>query len=286
MAVMSSEVGWEKSIMAGRTGGSLAIFAGHVESRTGEPNKVRLRVVAHQPIEPQIEATIKQLRDRMAHACDRVGRDASQVLLIGAAKTVSPERLHPFIKCGLRDVGENYVQEGVAKVLCLGREATTWHYIGALQRNKARAAVAHFDWIHSVDRLSLARALDEAARAMGKVQRVLLQVNLGAETSKAGCAPDEVLSLAQACRERPNLHIGGLMGLPPYHPDAETMRPFFVQLRGLRDEVCSEVRDASGQSTLIHLSMGMTNDFEIAVEEGATMVRVGTGLFGARAARN
>lgn len=223
-------------------------------------------------------AQIDELRHRMARACERVERDASKVLLIGAAKTVAPDQLQAVLEAGLRDVGENYVQEGVAKVLCVGRERATWHLIGALQRNKAREAVAHFDWIHSVDRLSLARSLDEAARAAGKIQRVLLQVNLGAEASKAGCAPDGVLELACACRELKNLQIGGLMGLPPYHPDAQTMRPFFVRLRQLRDQVRAE----TGQSTLMHLSMGMSNDFEVAIEEGATMIRIGTALFGER----
>ncbi|MDF2441557.1 MAG: dependent protein [Abditibacteriota bacterium] len=229
-------------------------------------------------IESQALERIAPLRERMARACRRAGREASEVLLIGAAKTVASERLLPFIQSGLHDVGENYVQEGVAKVQRIGRERATWHFIGSLQRNKAREAVTHFDWIHSVDRLPLARSLDEAARAAGKVQRVLLQVNLGEESSKAGCAPHAVLELARACAELENLQIEGLMGLPPYHPDAQMMRPFFKRLRRLRDEV----REASGQSTLKHLSMGMTNDFEVALEEGATMVRVGTALFGER----
>ena len=229
-------------------------------------------------MQQEATARIAQIRQRMARACERAGRDASKVLLIGAAKTVAPDQLQVVLEAGLRDVGENYVQEGVAKVLCVGHEVAMWHLIGALQRNKAREAVAHFDWVHSVDRLSLARSLDEAARSGGKIQRVLLQVNLGAEASKAGCAPDEVLGLAQACGELKNLEIGGLMSLPPYHPDAQTMRPFFMRLRQLRDEV----RQETGQSTLVHLSMGMSNDFEVAIEEGATMVRIGTALFGER----
>ena len=218
----------------------------------------------------------------MARACERSGRDASKVLLIGAAKTVEAARLQMFTQSGLRDVGENYVQEGIAKVLWVGRDGIMWHFIGALQRNKSREAVAHFDWIHSVDRLSLAQSLDAAAGAIGKIQNVLLQVNLGAETSKAGCAPDALMELAQSCRELKNLRVGGLMGLPPYHAEAELMRPYHRRLRELRDEV----QAALPQSTLAHLSMGMSNDFEIAIEEGATMVRVGTGLFGERRPKN
>jgi pyridoxal phosphate enzyme (YggS family) len=224
---------------------------------------------------------LHDVQQRIARACARVERDASEVLLIGAAKTVDATRLQPYISAGLQHVGENYVQEAQTKVLSLRRETATWHLIGALQRNKAKIAVELFDWIHSVDRLSLAQALDDAAREANKVQRVLLQVNLGGEASKAGCEPQQLLELATKCSELSHLDVQGLMCLPPFHDDAQQMRPYFRRLRELRDELQS----ARPQSTFRHLSMGMTNDFEVAIEEGATMVRVGTGLFGERTAR-
>ncbi len=217
-------------------------------------------------------------QQRIATSCARAGRDASCVTLIGAAKTVEATRLREFIDAGLQNVGENYVQEGQSKVLSLGREAANWHLIGALQRNKARNAVEHFDVIHSVDRIALAQAIDVAAREAGKVQRVLLQVNLGGESSKAGCEPQALPELLQACTQLASIEVQGLMCLPPFHDDPQEMRPYFRRLRELRDELAA----LHNQSTLKHLSMGMTNDFEVAIEEGATMVRVGTGLFGSR----
>ncbi|MBV9867755.1 MAG: YggS family pyridoxal phosphate-dependent enzyme [Abitibacteriaceae bacterium] len=225
------------------------------------------------------------LRTRIAAACDRVGRESSEVSLVGAAKTVPPERLKPFLEAGLSEVGENYVQEGIAKRAALNDtkcvKQVRWHLIGALQSNKAKDAVHYFDLIHSVDRLSLATALDKAARAQQKVQEVLLQVNLGDEASKAGCALEDLPTLVQQCAALPNIAVRGLMCLPPYHEDAEQMRPYFRQLREARDVLLTEPKDVF-KSGVVHLSMGMSHDFEVAVEEGATLVRIGTALFGAR----
>jgi pyridoxal phosphate enzyme (YggS family) len=172
------------------------------------------------------------------------------------------------------------VQEGAAKMGVLRPlfPEVQWHLIGALQSNKARDAVAHFDMIHSVDRLSLIHALDKAAREKNKIQDILLQVNLGDESSKAGCSVDELGTLFAHCVEKENLRVRGLMCLPPFDEDPETRRPYFQQLRGLRDKLES----GSTPEARFELSMGMSNDFEIAIEEGATMIRVGTLLFGAR----
>lgn len=222
------------------------------------------------------KAQLEQIRARVANACARAKRDASGVLLIGASKTVSAADLQNFIEAGLKNCGENYVQEGVAKsgVLRAQFPNAKWHLIGALQSNKAREAVANFDVIHSVDRTSLINALDKAAREAETVQEILLQINLGDEKSKSGCAVSELSTLAALCREKENLDLRGLMCLPPYDENPETRRPFFQQLREIRDEVL-------GDSSL-ELSMGMSHDFEIAIEEGATMIRVGTALFGMR----
>ena len=220
------------------------------------------------------------MRARVARACARAGRDVSSVALIGAAKTVPAARLREFLRAGLGDVGENYVQEGLAKITALGEDAALarWHLIGALQSNKAKHAAGVFSLIHSVDRPSLAEALQHAAQSAGKVQDVLLQVNLGGEASKAGCAPHELENLARFCVERTHLRACGLMCLPPYDADAERTRPYFRELRGLRDALAAQnlLPENAG------LSMGMSDDFEVAIEEGATLVRIGTALFGPR----
>lgn len=225
--------------------------------------------------------TLSEVRREIETAGRRAGRALSEIRLIAAAKTVDAMHLKPYLTAGLVDVGENYVAEGIAKMDALRPEfpRVQWHLIGGLQSNKARPAV-RFDWIHSLDRISLAHALNRAALEAGKVQNVLLQVNLGNETSKSGCAPHEVETLARACLDLPHLRVCGLMCLPPFHPDAERARPHFAQLRRLRDAFYADARLASCRE----LSMGMSNDFGVAVEEGATMVRVGTQLFGLRAA--
>lgn len=229
-------------------------------------------------IPSEIRARLQTIQSRAqaARADREYSRNAAHVTLIGAAKTVPAEKLALFLEAGLENIGENYVQEGVGKIAPLRSRFphTQWHLIGSLQSNKAREAVAHFDWIHSVDRVSLMKALDKAARENSKIQNVLLQVNLGNEDTKSGCPPRDVSTLAAQIAKCENLHFGGLMCLPPFHENAENTREYFRHLRYLRDEVLSD--------ETLQLSMGMSHDFEIAIQEGATMIRVGTALFGAR----
>lgn len=215
--------------------------------------------------------TLQTLRRRIKSACERANRSPDSVTLIGASKKVEAARLLSFVDEGLRDLGENYIQEGVEKVRFVDERKirVNWHFIGALQSNKARDAVREFDLIHSVDRASLARELDKEARKIGKIQRVLLQVNVGDEASKAGVSIQNFQSLVDETAKLPNLVVEGLMSLPPFHADAELMRPFHRALREL----------GAGFSIL---SMGMSGDFEVAIEEGATHIRVGTALFGSR----
>lgn len=224
---------------------------------------------------------LDSLHARMRCACARSERDLSSISLVGAAKTVAVERLREFLHAGLVEVGENYVQEGMTKIAALESDAgrARWHLIGALQSNKARQAASAFSVIHSVDRASLAQALDRAAQDIGKVQDVLLQVNLGDEAGKAGCAPQELENLARACAKLTNVRVCGLMCLPPYDPVAEYSRPYFRQLRTLRDVLMGNelLRPETAE-----LSMGMSNNFEVAIEEGATLIRIGTALFGQR----
>ena len=214
-----------------------------------------------------------KIQSRIEAACARAGRNPAEVTLVGASKTVAAARLAEFQALGLRDFGENYIQEGIEKVRYFRDHDldANWHFIGALQSNKARDAVAHFELIHSVDRFSLARELDKEARKIGKVQRVLLQVNIGSEGSKAGIAPAGLGALFEAVSGLENLKVEGLMSLPPFLEDLEAMRAFHRQLRELGETL-----------ELLTLSMGMSHDFEVAIEEGATHIRLGTALFGAR----
>jgi pyridoxal phosphate enzyme (YggS family) len=222
------------------------------------------------------EARLHSIQQRIAAAARRVGRKPEDVILVGASKTVPTEKLHGYLAAGLLHSGENYVQEGVAKVTTLRPQfsAVRWHLIGALQSNKAREVVAHFDYVHSVDRTSLADALNKAARAQGKVQQILLQVKLGDEETKSGCDAGDLEVLLAHCRNLPHIKVCGLMSLPPFCEDLEEARGYFRELRQLRDKL------AQGEAW--HLSMGMSHDFEVAIEEGATMVRIGSELFGKR----
>jgi pyridoxal phosphate enzyme (YggS family) len=218
-----------------------------------------------------------EIQNRIASALNKSNRQNETITLIGASKTVSADRLRPFVENGLNNLGENYIQEGCAKQIELADLDVCWHFIGALQSNKARQAVEHFDWIHSVDRVSLIKALEKEAAHAGKMIKVLLQVNVGDESSKAGCHADELEKLAAFCVGQPHLELRGLMCLPPFSENAEETRKYFSLLRELRDDL----KSTFGLKQL-ELSMGMSHDFEIAIEEGATMIRVGTALFGKR----
>jgi len=220
----------------------------------------------------------QQLLAAIAAAARKAGRDPAGVRLVGAAKTVPVERLRPVVAAGLAIVGENYLQEAKAKLAALDLPVS-WHFIGHLQSNKAAAAVQLFDLIHSVDRLSLAQALERAAARLGKVQDILLEVNIAGEASKSGVAPAALEDLLRACAALSHLRVRGLMTMPPWSPDAEQVRPYFRQLREARDRL--QALNLPGVE-LVELSMGMSDDFAVAIEEGATLVRIGTALFGPR----
>ncbi|HEY9073784.1 MAG TPA: YggS family pyridoxal phosphate-dependent enzyme [Desulfobaccales bacterium] len=223
----------------------------------------------------QITKNLEEVRNRIAAAARRTGRDPAQVRLVAVSKTVPVERIKEAVAAGQRLFGENYLQEAQGKITALG-EAAVWHFIGHLQSNKAKGAVGLFALIHGVDRLKLAAALEAAASQMGTVQEILIQVNLAAEASKSGAAPEAAAGLLEAIKPLPHLRVTGLMTMPPFL-DPEAVRPYFRALRELRDHL----RDSSGLP-LPELSMGMSGDYEVAVEEGATLVRVGTAIFGSR----
>lgn len=225
-----------------------------------------------------IADNLQHIQDRIAAAARRVGRSPDDVQLVAVSKTVDLARIRQAIAAGVRILGENYLQEARAKIETLGN-AVHWHFIGHLQTNKATAVVARFDLIHSVDRLKLARALDRAAQKQGKVQDILLEVNLAQEASKSGFAPEAAPELLEAVAALPHLRVRGLMTMPPWFTESEDARPYFRALRELRDRLAAHARPGVN---LTELSMGMSGDFEVAIEEGATLVRIGTAIFGPR----
>ena len=220
-----------------------------------------------------IAANLERVRERVARAAERAGRRPDDVLLIGVSKVVEVERIRAALAAGIGALGENRVQEAKAKVAELGRPVP-WHLIGHLQTNKAKDAVRLFDCIQSMDRLDLAREINRRAEAAGRRVDVLVEVNLGEESQKGGARPDEVKALLDAMAGLGHMRVRGLMAIPPASADPEATRPHFRRLR--------ELRDLAG---LEHLSMGMSADYAVAVEEGATIVRVGTAIFGSRAPR-
>jgi pyridoxal phosphate enzyme (YggS family) len=228
-----------------------------------------------------IAENVARVRERMEAAARRAGRDPGRVKLVAVSKTVDAARIRQAIEAGVNLLGENYVQEAQKKVEELGRRAG-WHFIGHLQSNKARVAVRLFDWVHSVDSLRLAEELSRAAQQQSRPLPVLLQVNLGREATKFGAQEDEVIRLLGQMASLPGISVKGLMTMPPYFETPEESRPAFRALRGLQESISG--RGIPGV-LMEELSMGMSNDFEVAVEEGATLVRVGTAIFGPRPAK-
>ncbi len=225
-----------------------------------------------------IEQGIRKVLAAIEAARERAGRPPGSVRLLAVTKTVGAERIREAWNAGVRLFGESYVQEAVAKVDRLPPEAE-WHFIGHLQSNKAKQALDLFRVIHSLDRPSLAEALEKAARARGRRVEVLVEVNVGSEPSKFGSSLDEAVELARRAPEWPSLHIRGLMAIPPYLEDPEMVRPYFRAVRELSDRIRAL---KIPHVDMDELSMGMSHDFPVAVEEGATLVRVGTAIFGER----
>jgi pyridoxal phosphate enzyme (YggS family) len=224
----------------------------------------------------ELAGNLSRVREAMQAAAVRAGRDPLAARLVPASKKVSPEVLRLAYDAGLRVFGENRVQEAKAKQPLLPAN-TEWQFIGGLQKNKVREAVRLFSLIHSVDSVELAREIDRRAREAGKVQRILIEVNVGGESSKHGAAPAAVDALADAVFACGNLELQGFMTVAPFFEEVEKARPFFRQLRVVRDDL--EQRTGA---RFPELSMGMSHDFQAAIEEGATIVRVGTALFGER----
>jgi hypothetical protein len=221
---------------------------------------------------------IGSIQERIGNAARRVGRKPADIRLVAVSKTVPVERIQEALAAGVTILGENYVQEARTKIAQIGQQVE-WHFIGHLQSNKAKSAVELFSMIHTVDRLSLAAALNREAQKRGTILPVLIQVNISGEESKSGIDPQGTLELVERIAEFTHLSLQGLMTMPPWFDNPEDARPYFIALRNLRDEIAS--KKIPGVS-LHELSMGMTGDFEVAIEEGATLVRIGTAIFGTR----
>ncbi len=222
-----------------------------------------------------IKENYRHLLERIAESCRRVGRDPGEVKIIAVSKRFPPETINHAVELGIRELGENRIQEAVEKIPQVKGEVN-WHFVGHLQSNKVKEAVQYFSLIHSLDRYSLARELDRRARLEEKKVRALVQVDVAGEETKHGLSPQDLKEFVEEVSRWGTIKIEGLMTMAPFVEDPEEVRPFFRQMRKLRDSVKKPGLE------LPHLSMGMTNDFTVAVEEGATMVRIGTALFGSR----
>ncbi len=230
-----------------------------------------------------IRKNLASIRKQMAAAARRAGRDPAGIDLVAVSKRVPLERIQEAIHCGQFLFGENYPQEARDKISRLPeslRRKVNWHFIGHLQSNKAGIAAEHFQVVETVDRIKLVRVLDKQLKARNRHLRVLVQVNIGRESRKSGVLPEECAGLLNETCRAGNLTVTGLMTIPPQADDPETSRPYFRQLRQLADTL--REKGLLGRNGPVQLSMGMSNDFEVAIEEGATLVRVGTAIFGPR----
>jgi hypothetical protein len=229
-------------------------------------------------METDIAANINKIKQRIAVTAVRAGRDPYSIKLMAVTKTVPPERILKAIEAGVTLLGENYVQEAKDKIALIG-DSARWHMIGHLQTNKAKYAVKLFDCIHSVDRLELAQELDRRARPGGSKINILVEVNVSGEQTKNGVPALEAMDLIQRLSHLDNLAVHGLMTMAPYADNPENSRPYFKALRNLRNDI---LRTGIIGIRMEELSMGMTDDFEVAIEEGSTIIRVGRAIFGER----
>jgi pyridoxal phosphate enzyme (YggS family) len=230
-----------------------------------------------------LKKRIEQIKARMTRSAQRCDRNPDDIRLVAVSKQVSAERIREAIEAGVALFGENYIQEARKKINSLTSFKVAWHLIGHLQSNKAKYAVKLFDLIHSVDSFKLVSALNKEAKKINKIQQVLIQVNVGQDTAKSGISPAETGRLLKEIRRLENISVKGLMIMPPFFNDPEKSRPYFIALKDLRNRFREDPSiDAASNISMEELSMGMTADFEVAIECGATIVRVGTAIFGAR----
>jgi PLP dependent protein len=226
-----------------------------------------------------LENKINNLRERIQKAAISCGRSPDEITLIAVSKTKPADLVRQAMDAGLTVFGENYIQEARDKITSISSGNLTWHFIGHLQSNKAKYAVKLFDLIHTVDSMKLAKELNKQAEKIGKVQDILIQVNTGMEASKSGIAEKDAVDLVRNISGLHHIKVKGLMTIPPFFDAPDKSMPFFKALRNLRDRIREE---NIPNIQMDELSMGMTGDFEVAIQEGATLIRVGTAIFGKR----
>jgi len=226
-----------------------------------------------------VKDRIEKVRNRIKQTALSCGRDPLDVNLVAVSKTISSDNVNTAIKAGVYLYGENYIQEAMNKIDEITDNRVSWHFIGHLQSNKAKYVVRYFDLIHSVDTLKLAREINRQAQKHGKIQDILIQVNIAMEETKSGVASKDSISLIRQISTLENISVKGLMTMPPFFNQPEQVRPYFKALAQLKDQIQNE---SINNIEMKELSMGMTGDFEVAIEEGATLVRIGTAIFGDR----
>jgi len=224
---------------------------------------------------PTVKENLLRVMEKIEEVARKIGRNPNEIKLVAVSKTVEAARIMEAIEAGVSILGENYVQEAQKKIEEIGRPVS-WHFIGHLQTNKAKYAIRLFDMIHSLDSVPLAEELNRRAEQADRVMKVMIEVNLSKEATKFGIDEEVVVNLAKRVQNLNHLSLEGLMTMPPYFDSPELSRPYYIALRALKERMVKE------GIPMKDLSMGMSNDFEIAIEEGATYVRVGTAIFGAR----
>ena len=217
---------------------------------------------------------VQRIEERILQACQRSRRSREEIILLGASKYADVEKIRQAYQCGVKVFGESRAQDFLKKLELLKDLPIDWHFIGRLQTNKVKYIIDKVSLIHSVDRPNLAEEINKRAEKIQKVQDVLIEVNVGGEETKGGVSPEELKNLFEYCLNLKNIRVLGLMAIPPYEEDPEKVRPYFIKLRKLK-----EMLEKDYGIKLPHLSMGMSNDFEVAVEEGATILRIGSALF-------
>jgi len=230
-----------------------------------------------------IKENLDKIRVELADTAIAAGRRPEEIILIAVSKKKPAADIIAAIEAGAEHFGENYIQEAVEKIDSIGKDRACWHFIGHLQSNKTKLAVQYFDYIQTVDSLKLAKAINKQAKAINKIQKIMIQINISHEESKSGVDAAQTLDLAEQISQMENISMQGLMCIPLFFDNPESARPYFKQLAQIKQKIMEKGFEKIGMKHLPHLSMGMSNDFKVAVQEGATMVRVGTSIFGARA---
>ncbi|MBF0241363.1 MAG: YggS family pyridoxal phosphate-dependent enzyme [Desulfamplus sp.] len=237
-----------------------------------------------------IKDRLATIKTQIADAAKICGREPEEITLVAVSKKKSVDTVLDAINSGVKIFGENYIQEATDKIDAIRQKIgqkidldIKWHFIGHLQSNKAKVAVKYFDLIHTVDSIKLAQEIDRQAEKIGKIQDILIQVNISQEETKSGTEADDAISLVESISTLKSLSLKGLMGMPPFFDEPERARPYFRELAKIRDRIEKmRITSISNSISMEHLSMGMSGDFQVAIEEGSTMVRIGTSIFGTR----